>query len=227
MEEYGPLGPDILDRRATLSGELQQLMVNEELFWLQQSHETWLLKGDQNTAFFHRIANGKKRKNTIHSFSCGDTVIEGTNDLLRHATDFYKELFGPAPGNIFHLDPDTWGQDEKLTDEENEFLTRPFSEEEVKKALFSMKNNRALGPDNIPAKFCRFCWDIVKQDIMNLFVAFHEGSLDVERLNYGVITLIPKGERRMELERGAMILKENAKDTMRLCATAHAGDAVV
>ncbi|KAM3336031.1 hypothetical protein ACQJBY_030161 [Aegilops geniculata] len=35
-----------------------------------------------------------------------------------------------------------------------------------------------------------------------------------------------KGERRTELERGPMILKENAKEMMRLCATAYAGDAV-
>lgn len=157
MEEQGPLNPNILDKRATLSGELQQLMVNEELYWLQQSHETWLLKGDKNIAFYHRIANGKKRKNNVHSFSCGDTTIEGTNNLLKHATGFYKDLFGPAAGNIFHLDPDTWGDDEKLTAEENDFLTRPFSEEEVKKALFSMDSNRAPAPDNIRAKFYRFC----------------------------------------------------------------------
>ena len=120
MEEQGPLDHDTLVKRASLSGELQQLMVNEELYWLQQSHETWLLKGDQNTAFYHRIANGKKHKNTIHSFSCGDTTIEGTDNLLNHATHYYKELFGLAPGNLFHLDPDTWGDDEKLTDEDNE-----------------------------------------------------------------------------------------------------------
>jgi hypothetical protein len=27
---------------------------------------------------------------------------------------------------------------------------------------------------------------------MNLFYAFHDGSLDVQRLNYGIITLLPK-----------------------------------
>lgn len=138
MEEQGPLDPDILDKRATLSGELQQLMVNEELYWLQKSHETWLLKGDQNTAFYHRIFNGKKRKNTIHSFSCGDSTIEGTGNLLKHAIGFYKDLFGPTSGNLFHLDPDSWGDNEKLTAEDTDFLTRPFSEEEEKKALFSM-----------------------------------------------------------------------------------------
>ena len=209
MEEQGNLDPETLDRRAELCGKLQQMLADEELFWLQQSHETWLLKGDQNTSFFHRIANGRKRKNTFHSFSNGDETIEGTENLLKHATDYYRELFGTAPGNLFHMDPGSWGEDEKLTDTDNDFLTRPFSEEEVKAALFSMDSNRAPGPDNIPAEFYRFCWEIVKQDIMNLFVAFHEGTLDVERLNYGIITLIPKisGAKKIQEFRPICLLR--------------------
>ena len=55
-----------------------------------------------------------------------------------------------------------------------------------------MAPNRAPGPDNIPAEFYQVCWDIVKNDIMALFKAFHQGTLDVQQLNYGVITLLPK-----------------------------------
>lgn len=128
----------------------------------------------------------------IHSISDGETSIEGTENLLNHATAYYKELFGPAPGNLFHLSPDTWGSHEKLNDEDNEFLTRPFSEEEVRKALFEMESNRAPGPDNILAEFYKCCWDFVKIDIMCLFEAFHAGNLNVARLNYGIITLISK-----------------------------------
>jgi hypothetical protein len=36
------------------------------------------------------------------------------------------------------------------------------------------------------------CWEIVKDDIMQLFLDFHEGKVDISRLNYGVITLLPK-----------------------------------
>jgi hypothetical protein len=56
--------------------------------------------------FFHRMANGRKRKFTIFSLKNGDTTIMGDAELLAHATDYYKDLFGPAPGNLFNLDPD-------------------------------------------------------------------------------------------------------------------------
>lgn len=55
-----------------------------------------------------------------------------------------------------------------------------------------MVPNRAPGPDNIPVEFYQSCWEVVKDDIMSLFRHFHRGTLDVQRLNYGVITLLPK-----------------------------------
>jgi len=35
-------------------------MEEEESYWYKRSNSMWLLKGDNNTAFFHRMANGKK-----------------------------------------------------------------------------------------------------------------------------------------------------------------------
>jgi len=76
--------------------------------------------------------------------------------------------------------------------EENDKLSSPFTEDEIKFALFSMEKNKAAGPDKIPIEFYQACWDIIKGDIMELFEDFHNGKLDVYRLNYGVITFLPK-----------------------------------
>ena len=55
-----------------------------------------------------------------------------------------------------------------------------------------MEKNKAAGPDKIPIEFYQTCWDIIKSDIIELFEDFHTGNLPVNRLNYGVITLLPK-----------------------------------
>jgi hypothetical protein len=34
----------------------------EEQYWFERSHETWLLKGAQNTKYFHKCASGRKKK---------------------------------------------------------------------------------------------------------------------------------------------------------------------
>jgi hypothetical protein len=46
------------------------------------------LKGDNNTEFFHRIANGKKRKQTLFFLMDGDIHVVGTDNLLKHASNF-------------------------------------------------------------------------------------------------------------------------------------------
>jgi len=55
-----------------------------------------------------------------------------------------------------------------------------------------MEKNKAARPDKIPIEFYQTCWDIIKSDIIELFEDFHTGNLPVSRLNYGVITLLPK-----------------------------------
>jgi hypothetical protein len=36
---------------------------------------------------------------------------------------------------------------------ENEFLTTPFTEKEIREAIFSMEHNKAPGPYGFPAEF--------------------------------------------------------------------------
>jgi hypothetical protein len=64
----------------------------------------------------------------------------------------------------------------------------------IENALFSMDVNRDPGPHNISIKFFQHCWHIVNPEIMYMFHCFYHGKLDVKRLNYGVITLLPKIE---------------------------------
>jgi hypothetical protein len=59
----------------------------------------------------------------------GDVNIEGTENLVNHATSFYKSLFGPALGNLIDIDVNMWDDSEKLSEEDNLDLCRPFSME--------------------------------------------------------------------------------------------------
>jgi mannosylglycoprotein endo-beta-mannosidase len=192
LEEDQMLSYNQTLRKIQIKTQLLSMSEEEELYWLQRSHEKWLHEGDNNTGYFHRIANGRRRKNSILHFEDDGEKIEGDENLLQHATSYYKELFGLGNGNAFPLDADLWGEGEKVTEEDNHLLTLPFYEEEIKKALFQMEHNKAAGPDAIPIEFYQKCWNIVKKDILEMFNDFHDGRLDDSRLNYGVITLLPK-----------------------------------
>ena len=71
-------------------------------------------------------------------------------------------------------------------------LTAPFSEGEVWATISSMNPSSAPGPDGLPVKFFRSFWNVIKPEIMAIFDEFYVGSIDLGRLNYGIISLIPK-----------------------------------
>jgi hypothetical protein len=76
--------------------------------------------------------------------------------------------------------------------EDNEMLTGPFTEKKVKEAIFEMKPNNALGPNEFTTEFYQQFWEVIKYDLMALFKEFHDGTLPPFHLKYGVIMLLPK-----------------------------------
>jgi hypothetical protein len=119
-------------------------------------------------------------------------VVTEDENLLALATMYYKNLFGPSVGNMFEIDAGLWMDEENESNLENEELTKAFTEYEIKNSTLSYGKNKVAGPDGFPIEFYQTCWDLIKDDMMVLFNDFYLGVLDIQRLNYGVITLLPK-----------------------------------
>jgi hypothetical protein len=160
------LNDDQLDKKVWLLCENLKSLEQEELYWYERSHETWLLPGDNNTAYFHKCANGRKRKSQIISLEHDGLVIEGDDNLLKHASEYYVDLFGPPIEYEVQIDPSLWEGIPMVSDEENSWLYRPFTEKEIKEALDLMERNKTAGPDKIPIEFYQGCWKIIKNDIL-------------------------------------------------------------
>jgi mannosylglycoprotein endo-beta-mannosidase len=146
------------------------------------------------------IANGKHRKKKIFQLEQQEGTIVGEDNLKVYITEFYKKLFGePVPNNISLVEEQV--QDiPKISDVENGILTAHYSEEEVYEALFQMERNKSPGPDGFPTEFYQKCWTIIKEDLMALFDQFSNGDLALYKLNFGVITLLPKKEDTVQIQ---------------------------
>jgi hypothetical protein len=101
-------------------------------------------------------------------------------------------LFSTPTGNSFTLDKTRVDDINQVTGEENNLLIQPFSEEEVREAVFQMEHNKAPSPDGFPVEFYQACWDIIKSDLMALFIDFHAGNLPLYSLNFGNVILLLK-----------------------------------
>lgn len=79
---------------------LFQMLEEEELYWFKRSHERLLHKGDNNTDYFHRITNGRRRRNTIVSLMDGDQIIEGMMICLLMLHPITKRCLGLHPAML-------------------------------------------------------------------------------------------------------------------------------
>jgi hypothetical protein len=190
--EHTPLQADELNVKQCLNNRLTQLLREEEIKWYQRAKVKELLEGDSNTKYFQLVANGKRRKTQNFQLQHEDKTREGDQALKEHITSYYKDLFGaPAPSS-FSLDELRVDDIEQVSQEENDLLARPFSEEEVWESVFQMEHNKSPGPDGFPAEFYQACWEIIKNDLMALLSEFHCGNLPLCNLNFGMIILLPK-----------------------------------
>ena len=55
-----------------------------------------------------------------------------------------------------------------------------------------MEHNKAPGPDGFPTEFYQNFWDVIKSYLLALFGSLHTGQLELFRLNFSEIILLPK-----------------------------------
>jgi hypothetical protein len=118
-------------------------------------------------------------------------AITDNKRMLEHAVGFYKTLFGRENRENIKMDDNLWEEDEKVTPEENEMLESTFSEEEIKRAIDGSYAEGAPGPDGF-SLFYQKLWPVIKPDLMNMVKGFEKGEINIARLNYAMIILIPK-----------------------------------
>jgi hypothetical protein len=79
-------------------------------------------------------------------------------------------------------------------------LTADFSEKEVHGTIMQMEKNKAPGPDDVLAEFYQKFWEVIKSDLMSMFVAFHKGELPLFHLNFGQLYFCPKKENAIQIQ---------------------------
>ena len=159
-----------------------------------------LLEGDDNTKFFHMVANGKHRKQHIYQLENEHGVLVGDDQLKTHITHYYKGLFGSPEEAHISLMEDRNHDIPQVTQEENDVLVAEFTEAEVREAVFQLEHNKASGPDGFPTEFYQVFWSLIKDDLMALFSDFHKEELNLFSLNFGIITLIPKSSEATKIQ---------------------------
>lgn len=90
-------------------------------------------------------------------------------------------------------------------DDMNESLMKPFTPEEVRRALFMMGPNKATGPGLI-AGFYQFHWEWLGPEVIDVVLIFLNRRLMPPETNTTTIVLIPKVKHPQEMKQFRPIL---------------------
>ena len=93
---------------------------------------------------------------------------------------------------LFIKNSDVWPTERKVSAQENEDLARSFSMQELEEVLKATKTDTSPGPDGLPVAFFKTCWPFAKDLILDILNGFALGRVDISRLNFGILSLIPK-----------------------------------
>jgi hypothetical protein len=112
--------------------------------------------------------------------------------LREHIQRYYKDLFGSEDSGTIHLSENIWSLHGSLSDAEAQDLVKPFTIPKLECALVDMDASSAPRLDGLSVGFYREFWPKIKDVMLEMFQKLFEGSLNLSRLNYGLISLIPK-----------------------------------
>ncbi|GKV46758.1 hypothetical protein SLEP1_g53729 [Rubroshorea leprosula] len=79
-------------------------------------------------------------------------------------------------------------------------LTEPFTEEEVKTAVWNCDSTKAPGPNGFTFGFIKNGWEMIKADIMEFLKDFHSNGRLVRGYNASFLVLMPKRENPQGVE---------------------------
>jgi exonuclease III len=197
LEEERGLDEEDKRKKASLSMELERLLLCEEISWRQKSRALWLKEGDKNTKFFHRVANSNRRVNSIDSLSINGVVSYNHDEIKDHMVQFYSTLFTENGG--WRLTPKGMSL-KSIGEEDCRWLEKDFEESEVWEVVKKMKDDKAPGPDGFSMGFVKVCWRVIKEDVMAVFGEFHSKASFQKSLNATFIALIPKKVGAVDLK---------------------------
>ena len=130
------LSPPSKSRMDKIALDLQNIWKLEEIKSRQRSRERNILEGGRNTAYFHALANQRRRKKQISVLKGPDGPVEDTKSIINIAVEYYKQLFGREETLEIALADDFWEPSEKVSNDHNRKLEANITEDDVSEAVF-------------------------------------------------------------------------------------------
>lgn len=174
-----------------LRSKLSSLKFAEKQFFSQKFKCNFLKDTDKGSKFFHALMGQNHRRN-IPTIMCSNGRLSSSlKEVGDEFVAYYQQLLGtskttfPLGSAVIHCGP-------YLPSSSHGFLLSLVSDEDIQKAVFSIGNDKALGPDGYSSFFFKQAWYVVGGDLCSAVQDFfHSGKL-LKQVNHSIIALVSK-----------------------------------
>ncbi|KAG7595360.1 Reverse transcriptase domain [Arabidopsis thaliana x Arabidopsis arenosa] len=169
---------------------------------LAESHDLHAV-GDGNNKVFHRAAAIRQAKNTIKEILCQDgRVVFEEDEIKAEAEKYFRDFLQLIPNDFEGTTVEKLQSllPFRCSEEDQQVLTSVVTGEEVKKVLFSMPNDKSLGPDGFTSEFYKATWGLIGKEFTLAVQSFFAKGFLPTGINSTILALIPKKKGAREMK---------------------------
>ena len=94
--------------------------------------------------------------------------------ISEEIVNFFGKLYSKPEGAPWRVEGLDWVL---ISRESAVWLDKPFSEEEVQLTVFQLNKEKAPGPDGFTIAVYQEYWNVIKEDLMRVFLEFHTNEI--------------------------------------------------
>ena len=149
-----------------IESEIETLISQTSKKVINQRKLNWLHKGEKSTKMYFDKVRPDCKKERIHCLSYKGTTSVTPSGMCNIARDFYKDLY-TTEGSDHTVRKEIIESLRRskstsfLTETDQEYVVKPISMDELRKAIRQMKNGKAPGPDGIPLEVYKMFPDLL------------------------------------------------------------------
>ncbi|KAJ8421613.1 hypothetical protein Cgig2_010180 [Carnegiea gigantea] len=119
-------------------------------------------------------------------------IMEGFEEVGQAMFKFYKDMLGEQPTVRSHIDMDVIAQGKILSSEQQVSICRPFTNKDIKEALWSISNHKSPSPDGYSSGFFKSTWDQTGHLVCDAVQDFFQYTSLPKEISDTKLVVIPK-----------------------------------
>ncbi|GKA80932.1 hypothetical protein Tco_0787624 [Tanacetum coccineum] len=188
--DLDPYNDVLRDEEAIYLQAFNSAKMDEERFLCPKAKIDWLKAGDSNSAYFHKVIKSRNQRSRIDVITNADNVEVSSNSVPDVFVSHYQSFLG-ADVACDVLDSEGL-YNKKVSDVSNTNMVFHITDDEIKRAMFSIGEDKALGPDGYTSAFFKKGWNVIGQDICSAIRDFFDNGRFLKEINHTFVALIPK-----------------------------------